>query len=122
MTTASGHLEVALGEIGEALFYSPAETDGSLFINRGIADLLDREEYKKLRIGYRCGCFNSRGAYWVDPTAAPELKYAEEYRNKAIAVNDAGYPRFAELLRSIAERYDDEAGRIRGDHGTDDSP
>ena len=46
----------------------------------------------------------------------PELKYAEEYRNKAIAVDDAGYPRFAELLRSIAERYEDEAGRIRGDH------
>lgn len=122
MTTASGYLEVALGVIGEALFYSPPETDGSLFINRGIADLLDREEYKKLRIGYRCGCFNSRGAYWVDPTAAPELKYAEEYRNKAIAVNDAGYPRFAELLRSIAERYEDDARRIRGDHGTDDSP
>ena len=121
ITTESGHLEDALGVIGEALFYSPAETDGSLFINRGVAELLDREEYKKLRIGYRCGCFNSRGGYWVDPTAAPELKYAEEYKNKAIAVDDAGYPRFAELLRSIAERYEDDAGRIRGDHETDES-
>ena len=54
-------------------------------------------------------------------TAAPELKHAEEYRNKAIAVDDAGYPRFAELLRSIAERYEDDARRIRGDHGTDES-
>ena len=54
--------------------------------------------------------------------AAPELKDAEEYRNKAIAVNDAGYPRFAELLRSISKRYEDDARRIRGDHGTDDSP
>lgn len=121
-TTESGHLEVALDTIGESLFYSPPETDGSLFINKGIADLLDREEYKQLRIGYRCGCFNSRGAYCVDPTAAPELKYAEEYRNKAKAVNDIGFPRFAELLRSIAERYEDDARRIRGDHGTDDSP
>ena len=83
-----------------------------------------QEEYKKLRIGCQCGCFNSRGGYWVDPTptAAPELEFAETYRKNAIAVDDAGYPRFAELLRSIAERYDDEAGRIRGDHGTDDSP
>ena len=54
--------------------------------------------------------------------AAPELEFADTYRNNVIAVDDAGYPRFAELLRSTAERYDDEAGRIRGDHGADDSP
>ena len=53
---------------------------------------------------------------------APELEFAETYRKNAIAVDDAGYPRFAELLRSIAERYEDDARRIRGDHGTDDSP
>ena len=116
MTTASGHLEVALSEIGEALFYSPPEPDNSLFINRGIAELLDKEEYKKLRGGYRCGCFNSRGAYWVDPTAAPELKLAKEYREKALSVDNAGYPRFAESLRSIAERYEAEARKILEDH------
>jgi len=108
-TSDSGHLEIALVTIGEALFYSPAEEDNTLWINRQIAPLLNKIEYDGLRNGYSTECTNSRSAFWVDPTGAPELEFAQQYEDKATAVDNLGFSRFASTLRSIAQSYRSQA-------------
>jgi len=65
----------------------------------------------KLRQGYRTGCFNSRGAYVVDTTGKNERAIAAEYRDKADAVENEGFQRFAVTLRELAENYEREAER-----------
>ena len=56
----------------------------------------------------------------VDPTGKPERDLATHYRQKAEDIENAGYPRFAATLRSIADSYDQDADRIVDDFkGTD---
>ena len=106
-----GRREIALVTIGEALAYAPAEFDDSLWINKGIAKLLDRIDYKELREGYRCGCTNLEDRR-RDPTAPSKVNLSDEYRKKASAVDKEGLPRLAALLDSIANAYETEARRI----------
>ncbi len=65
-----------------------------------------------MRNGFRTGIFNSRGVHWVDPTGKPEKELADEYKQKAEEVENAGYQRFAVTLRGIAESYELDAKRI----------
>lgn len=119
--TKLGRREIALVTIGEALAYAPAESDDSLWINKGIAKLLDRIDYKDLRDGYRCGCKNLEDRR-RDPTAPSKVNLSDEYRKKASDVDKEGLPRLAALLNSIANEYETEARRIIGDHETVDTP
>jgi hypothetical protein len=100
----SGHLEVALIQIGGVLIHCPPDTSG-LWINNTVADAMNARDAEKMRRGFGTGIRNSRGVYSVDPTGKPERELAEQYRQKAEAVEDAGYHRFAETLKSIAEQY-----------------
>lgn len=117
--TESGHLEVALINIGEVLIHCPPDTNG-LWINRSVADSLNAKDAEDMRSGYRTGIYNSRGVHWVDPTGKPELELAEEYRKKAEDVENAGYQRFAVTLRSLSKTYTREAERIDTEHKQDD--
>ena len=69
-----------------------------------------------MRNGFRTGTYNSRGVHYVDPTGKPERELAEQFRSKAEEIENAGFQRFAIILRDLADGYDREAERIIGDH------
>ncbi|MGO4532417.1 hypothetical protein AB4Z30_25315 [Paenibacillus sp. 2TAF8] len=107
----SGHLEVALINVGHVLVHSPPDA-GGLWINESVATALNDKDADPIRRGFRSGVLNSRGAHWIDPTAQPELKLSDEYMLKAEDTENAGFQRFAVTLKSISEFYDREAKRI----------
>jgi hypothetical protein len=107
----SGHYDVALIQLGDVLIHSPEEPDG-LWIHPVIADAINNRERSSLRDGYSTSILNSRGAHIVDPEAKPERDLAEKYREKAEAVENAGYQRLATTLREVADSYDRDAERI----------
>ena len=117
--TESGHLEVALINIGEVLIHTPSDPDG-LWIRRAVAAALNDREADDMRDGYRTGTYNSRGVHCVDPTGKPERELAEQFRSKAEEVENAGFQRFAVTLRGLADSYDREAERIIAEHKQED--
>ena len=112
--TESGHLEVALINIGEVLIHTTPDPDG-LWIRRAVAAALNDREADDMRAGFRTGTYNSRGVHWVDPTGKPERELAEQFRSKAEEIENAGFQRFAVTLRDLAGGYDREAKRIIND-------
>jgi hypothetical protein len=107
----SGHLEVAMLTVGKVLLYSPADPQG-LWIVQSVAGALNARDAEEMRRGFVNEVFNSRGAHWVDPTGKPEKELAVQWREKADAVENAGFARFAATLRKQAESYDRDAERI----------
>ena len=65
-----------------------------------------------MRRGFRTEAYNSRGVHTVDPTGANEHTLAEQWRQKAEAVEDLGFARFAASLRELAESYEQEAESV----------
>lgn len=116
--TESGHLEVALINVGEVLIHCPADPD--LWINHSVSDALNARDAENMRRGFRTGIVNSRGVHWVDPTGKPERELAEQYRRKAEDVENAGYQRLAVTLRGLSESYEREAERIVAEHKMDE--
>lgn len=119
LCTKSGHLDVALLNIGKKLIHSPADGNApnDLWIHKSIAELLDSPENMLMREGFTNALYNSRGAHIIDPTGAPELQLAEKYSHQADELELYGYSRFAEAMRNLAEQYKYEAARIRTDYG-----
>ncbi|MCY3826545.1 MAG: hypothetical protein OXG10_04065 [Candidatus Dadabacteria bacterium] len=111
ISAESGHLEVALTRAGGVLIHSPEDSDG-LWINRTVAEMLNAPGAEIIREGYEIAWFNSRGAYWVDPTGNQERKLADKFRQKADDVEDAGFRRLAVNLRRLADRYDQQPVEI----------
>lgn len=116
ISKASGHLEVALINVGEVLIHSPADSDG-LWMHRSIAAALNDRDADEMRNGYRTGVYNSRGAHWVDPTGKPEKELAKKFRDKAEDIENAGFARIAITLRNLADGYERDAERVISDHG-----
>ena len=110
-TTQSGHHTVAMIHFGNVLFYSEKDENG-LWIRQSVAELLDEKENDGMRKGFKLEVFNSRGAYFVDPSGEPERKLAELWRERADEVDKRGFSYFATLLRELAKSYDREAERI----------
>ena len=117
---ASGHLEVALTHVGQVLFYCPTDPQG-LWIDQTAADALDSIDAEDMRRGFGTEVYNSRGVYWIDPTGKPERELAEQYRQKADEVENAGFQRFAVTLRGLSESYDRDAERTIAEHGQEAS-
>lgn len=111
----SGHFDVAMITLGEALIHSPSDPDG-LWINKTVAEALDSEDAEKLRRGYYTGIINTRGVYCVDPTGKPEKEIAAKYRQQAEVVENAGFHRFAITLRDLAKDYEHQAQQIIDEH------
>jgi len=108
----SGHLDVAMQSIGRVLVHSPADESG-LWIHKAIAATLNERQNEQMRRGFELGTYNSRGVFWVDPTGNQERVLAEKYSRKAEDLEAAGYGRFAESLRNLADGYLAEAQRRR---------
>ena len=115
ISAETGHLEVALINAGKVLIYVPPDRDG-LWINRIVASALNASDAENLRRGFHSEAYNSRGVHWVDPTGKNELELAEKYHQKAEAVENAGFHRFATTLRGLAAGYEQEAKNIVSEH------
>jgi hypothetical protein len=115
----SGHLKAAMIKIGAVLLYCPADPQG-LWIDQAAARALNAKDAEDMRSGFRTEVFNSRGVHWVDPTGKPEYEIAAEWREKANAIENAGFPRFAAILRELAGSYEREAERIIEEHKSED--
>ena len=115
----SGHLGVALLNVGKKLIHAPADGNApdNLWIHKSIADVLDAPKNRQMREGFTNALYNSRGAHIIDPTGAPELQLAEKYSLQADDLELHGYSRFAEAMRNLAEQYKFEAERIKTDYG-----
>lgn len=111
----SGHLDIALSIVGRVLIHAPADANG-LWINNSVASALNADDNEQMREGFRTAVYSSRGAHWVDPTGDPEKELAKEYRCKAEDIENAGYHRFADTLRSVAKGYSREAECIIADY------
>ena len=107
-----------MSNIGRVLIHCSTDSDG-LLVNRTVANALDARNAENLRDGFGTGLLKLRGVHWVDPSAKPELKLAEQYRKKAETVENAGFHRLAITLRGIADSYDRDAERIITEHKQD---
>jgi hypothetical protein len=106
---ASGHLRIALDQVGKVLAHSPEDPSG-LWIHRGVAEVLNDERHEVMRLGYRVELFNKRGTFtWT--AGEDEKRLAKEYREKAAAVDREGYFRLAACLRDLAASYEHDADR-----------
>ena len=108
----TGHLEVAMSQLGQVVIYAPPDPDG-LWIHKTVAEALNAKDSEKMRSGFSTGVFNSRGVVLVDPSGKPEDELAAKYNAKADEVEAAGFHRLAVTMRSLAETYSREAERIR---------
>ena len=111
----SGHLEAALRRIGKVLVHAPSDPEG-LWIHRTVASALNAKDAEKMRDSFWIGIVNSRGVHTIDPTGKPERELAEKYKQKAEEVENAGYHRFADTLRKLAEGYEREAETYIAEH------
>jgi len=107
----TGHLDVAMIEVGGVLFHVPPDDNG-LWINEVVAKMLNDRDLDKLRRGFTTAILNSRGVHWVDPEGKPERELAEYWRERANKIELLGLAHFAEALKAIAESYDREAERV----------
>ena len=111
----SGYLKIALSLIGQILFYSPADSTG-LWINKAVAEALNRKDAEEIRNGFFSEAFNFRGVYWVDPSGKPERDLAKKYKAQANDVENSGYFRFANCIRKIADSFEKEADMVVEEH------
>ncbi len=98
----SGHLAISLQHVGRVLVHSPADPQG-LWIDHGVAEAFNATDAEDMRRGFFIGAKDSCEAHIVDPTGQPDRKLADQYREKANEVENAGYHRFAITLRELAE-------------------
>ncbi len=111
----SGHLKVALANIGKVLIYAPPDPKG-LWIHRAVAKELDDQKNDDMRDSFRNGKYNSRGVYRVIPTGESERELAEKFRNQAEDLENAKFHQFANTLKDLADDYDQEAERTINDY------
>jgi hypothetical protein len=110
----SGHLRIAMDQLGQALAYAPADPSG-LWIHRSVATALDAKDGAEMRRAFCVGLFNSRGVHGFSQ-GAEERAIAETYREKAQAMATAGFHRLADTVRGVAQDYESDSRR---EHGRD---
>lgn len=115
----TGHLEIAMTIVGHSMIHVPADPDG-LWIHRAAATALNGRDNGDIRDGFRTELYNSRGVHWVDPSGASERELAARFRDRAEAVECAGYHRLATALRELAMSYLREADGASSRYGMHD--
>ena len=99
----SGHLEVALTQIGHVLAHSPPDSSG-LCILEPVATVLNELNADAMRNGFRIEILNSRGVHWGS-NGSEERELAAKYFKNADALDNAGYQRLAATVREIGNSY-----------------
>jgi len=105
----SGHLPIALDQIGRVFAYAPADPNG-LWIHMSIAEHLNKRDSDEMRLAFNVEKFNMRGTHGYTG-GKQERDIANSWRQKAAEVDGQGFVRFATSLRSLADSYDREAKR-----------
>lgn len=108
-TRDSGHYAVAMSQVGQVLPYVPADS-GGLWIDKTVADALNDKDAGEMRAGFTIELFNMRGVHGFTH-GTEEKKIASGLREKADAVENATYHRFAAALRDLAKQYEADAER-----------
>jgi hypothetical protein len=110
-TSDSGHLRIAMSQIGQVLPHTPPDPDG-YWIHRSIAKALNAKDSGELRSGFTCELFNMRGAHFTTRTGIEEKEIAARYQEKAESLEQNGFHRFAAAIRDLANSYERDAERI----------
>ena len=106
-------LEICLLHFGQVLFYASKDKDGS-WIDKSVAELLNRDDAEKIRRGYSVQAFNSVGVVNVDSEGTAWLNLEKEWNERA-ENTDAKYFRFVKTLRDIAQDFHEQAKYMK-DH------
>ena len=109
ITEETGHEIIAQVELGHVLTYAPKDPDG-LWIHRAVADVLNQRDTEKMRRNFMIALMNQRGVYHFSH-GSQERELARGYREKAEALDIAGFTRFATTMRTLADEYDADAER-----------
>ena len=89
--------------------YAPKDPNG-LWIHRAVADVLNQRDTEKMRRNFMIALMNQRGVYSFSH-GSQERELARGYREKAEALDIAGFTRFATTMRELADQYDADAER-----------
>ncbi|MBB1556548.1 hypothetical protein HG443_002105 [Candidatus Saccharibacteria bacterium] len=100
----SGHLDIAQSVIGGYLANSPPDQSG-LWINRTVADILERDGASSMRSGYNTGIYNACGVQIVDIAERSEETLQGKWLNRARKVEELGLIRFATSLRKLVDDF-----------------
>jgi hypothetical protein len=102
----SGHLEVALSQIGGILAYAPPDPSGT-WIHHTVAKILDEPDAERIRDGFVTENLNRRGVHsWTKGREEREL--AAKYHEHATIIEEQ-YPRLAAAVRKLADYYERDA-------------
>lgn len=105
----SGHLKIAHDHIGKVFAHHPQDPSG-LWIHKAIADVLNGRDAEIMRKAFNVEKYNMRGVFW-DSQGQEEKNLANNYREKADAVEKESYIRLAVSLRGLADSYDRDSER-----------
>ncbi|MDE3256337.1 MAG: hypothetical protein OYM47_00675 [Gemmatimonadota bacterium] len=109
ITETTGHRQVAQIQIGHVLTHAPPDP-GGLWIHDAVASALNARNAGHMRSGFTTELFNQRGAHWFT-AGREERELAQLNREKAEALEERRYSRFATAMRRFAERYEQQADR-----------
>ena len=109
MTEETGHGKVAQTQVGQVLAYAPPDPDG-LWIHQAVAAALNERTADEMRSGFIVEIFNQRGTYGFT-SGEEERELAQLNREKADALDQNGYWRFATAMRNVAAIYERDAER-----------
>lgn len=109
ITKETGHSEIAQNRIGHVLTNAPKDPNG-LWIHRAVASALNERDAGKMRSGFTIELYNQRGVHGFT-AGREERELAQRNREKAEALETAGYSRFATAMREFARGYERDAER-----------
>ena len=110
ITEETEHGGIAEERIGRVLTYAPSDPDGRLWIRRAVAEALNARDADGMRTGFTIEIFNQRGGHSFT-AGREERELAQRNREKAEALEAAGYSRFATAMRGLAREYEQDAER-----------
>ncbi len=109
IATETGHLEIALSQLGHVLTHAPKDEDG-LWIHNVVAQVLNEKDAKTMRSGFITELFDQRGVHSFT-AGKEERELARINRERAEALEAKRYSRFATAMREFAESYERDAER-----------
>jgi hypothetical protein len=109
LVTESGHFKISMSQLGQVLPYAPIDPN-ELWIHRSVAEELNAKDAAEMRSGFTMEIFNQRGVHGYT-AGKDEQSIAHGLHQKAEAVENAGFHRFATAIRELAKQYERDAER-----------
>ncbi|MGA2786961.1 MAG: hypothetical protein ABSF60_05490 [Verrucomicrobiota bacterium] len=105
---SSGHLSIAMSQVGQVLPHAPKDADG-IWINP-VAEALNAKDAGEIRSGFTTKLMNLRGVHGFS-AGEEERKIASGFRKTAEGLEKRSYSRFATAMRELAQYYERDAER-----------